>query len=88
MKLLKIIRRDAFNFWDNNVFHVTWTKSWRGEYISRLKYPSIYDDFFDGFMECQKKDFQRNLYHDYWRYKKADYYKKYRKDRENEISDL
>lgn len=80
MKLLMKVRRDAQRFWHTNTFVVQWTKSWRGHYISRLKYPSEYEDFFDGFMECQKEDFRRRLYHDYWRYKKADYYKKYRKE--------
>lgn len=80
MKLLKIIRKDARMFWDNYVFSEQWTKSWRGEYISRLRYPTKHHEFFDDFIECQKKDFQRKLYHDYWRYTKADYYKKYRKE--------
>ena len=80
MKLLRKVRRDALRFWKANTFVVQWTKSWRGHYISRLKYPTEHDDFFDGFMECQKKDFQRKLYHDYWQYTKSDYYKKYRKE--------
>lgn len=81
MKLLRKVRRDAWYFWKSHLLIEQWTESWRGHYISRLKYPSEYDDFFGGFMECQKKDFRCKLYHDYWQYKKADYYKKYRKER-------
>ena len=79
MKLLKIIRKDAYKFWDNNVFCEVWKKSWSGEYISSLRYPTRHEVFFDDFIRCQKKDFQRKLYHDYWWYKKMDYYEKYRK---------
>lgn len=80
MKLLIKVRRDAQRFWDVNTFVEHWTKSWRGHYISRLRYPTKHEDFFDDFMMCQKENFQRKLYHDYWEYKKAKYYKKYRKE--------
>ena len=80
MKLLIKVRRDARCFWDANTFVEQWTKSWRGHYISRLKFSVEHEDFFDSFMDCSKENFERKLYHDFWKYKKSYYYKKYRKE--------
>lgn len=81
MKLLIKVRRDAQRFWCKNVFIKQWTISLRGHYISNLSYNAKYEDFFHDFMFCEKENFQRKLYHDYWKYKKAEYYKKYKKTR-------
>ena len=79
MKLLKIVRRDAEMFWECHCSGETWTQSMRGHYISGLQYPRNHNDFFHDFMYCEKDKFQRKLYHDYWKYKKAEYYKRFRK---------
>lgn len=79
MILLKIVRRDAYDFWWWHRSSESWTESWRGNYISGLSYNSEHEEFYHDFMGCKKDDFQRKLYHSYWQYKKAEYYKRFRK---------